>query len=239
MKKVWIFAVTLALITIGISLIRVCEAFSESKVNWDVSPKLWYAAWKEPHISPTESSSTLMYGAGTSISFKKIGLGLSVLTGDFDFNDKENDTAINRLDTDLYLSYKFFEPYFVLSLGYKFITYKAKVSYLDYWGNPVEVMQDMNVGGLGLGFAGAVPIKDKFYGYYVASILPSMKAKASSSGYSEKCDVSAYNIELGAGYIINDRIALSLGWKNQSFDYDWSNEKTTVSGVTTMAKFSF
>jgi len=227
MKYKWI--AILIMMTFCVYAINVLEAASE--INWNVSPRLWYANW---NIEDWTNDSTLMGGIGISMSFYKFGFGLSFLAGDFDLGDDEYTTSINRTDTDLYLSFKIAEPYFSLSVGHKLINYELK--YELYYDEKAK----LELTGFGLGCAGAIPIVGNSYFYYIASIIPSMEAVIEYEDYGEKFeqDLSSYNIEFGAGYSINEKVSISLGWKYQQFDWD-EGDDDSVSGITTMVIFNF
>ncbi len=233
MKNRWIDI--LILVIFSVCAINILEASADPIINWNISPRLWYADWD----AGDSDDSSLMCGVGASISFKKFGLGLSFLTGEFDHAYDEGKMSSDRFDSDLYLSYKILEPYVSLSAGYKLITYEFQFKYdlLDE-----DIKADADVTGFGLGCAGAIPVKDIFYFYYITSILPFMEAEMEFSylgeKYKEDEDIFSYNIELGAGYSINEKISVSLGWKHQVFDWDDSDDET-VSGFTTMANFNF
>ncbi|MGA1839607.1 MAG: outer membrane beta-barrel protein [bacterium] len=221
------------------------KASAQSKFKWDITPRLWYVDWD---AGENLSDSTLMYGLGGSISYNKFAFGLSFLTGEFEseisgsgydsyhgYYDYKINISADRSDIDVYASYRIIDPYLSLSLGYKIIEYDIKATESLY---NEQVNADGEMTGFGLGASGAFPIRDKFYGYYIASYLPSMKSKYEDEEGSDEGHVNTFNLELGVGYMINEKITAGLGWKYQNLDWE-EGEDEKLNGIILMANFGF
>jgi len=238
MRKKWV--TILLIVFLGVSGIKIIKASAQAELRWNVAPRLWFATWKDDGIG--DDDSTMMYGISGSVTINdKFDIGLSILTGNFNFESAGLSLSTDRFDTDIYFSYKIKNPYLNLSVGYKMLSYKYNIkgtTYDWYYGYyPINENEDIDITGFGLGASGCFPITQGFNGYYTASYLPLLEADLHEFG---KEDISSFNIEIGGGYTIDKRITLSLGYKYQKF-FGWGADggDDTISGLTSSVIFSF
>jgi len=211
----------LAIIAIYIGLIIPCKVYA---ADITVGATTWYAEYKEASdfLDPT-----FMFGPVASVKFNDdFNLTFVYLYGQF--KDKfVSGAKMKRQDSDLALNYRL-NNYFKLFGGIKYMNCKSSSP-----GNPTYKSYSY---GPALGVSFTYPFIENIF--FLATL------SGSYLWWNDEDDTGneyGYNSTLSLAYYIpSASTVLSIGYRYQRFiDTEYSSEKTTFSGLTLTATYSF
>ena len=211
----------LALIAVCIGLIIPCKVYA---TDITLGATTWYVERDAP--GDLTYDSTFMFGPVLSVKFNDdFNLTFVYLYGQFK-DSYGIGIKIKRQDSDLALNYRL-NDYFKLFGGIK---------YMNYTFSGQGLSEDVYSYGPALGLSFTYPIVDNLF--FLATLSGSYiwykgdDFDGNEYGYNG-------NISL-AYYISSASTVISLGYRYQRFiDTEYSEEKTTISGFTLTATYSF